>query len=275
MAGIVIGLASIENEAEFRRRVRALLLAQEGITQEAQRQLGAWTEELQVQPIRKRVVDEVLALPEVIEARRLRERNANESARSRSNEEVQRENTARRSNNTSEAEVKEWRDKAERGDTYAQMCLGLAYEKGEGVEQNKHEAVKWYRKAAEQGLATAQNNLGWLYERGKGVKQNKAEAVKWYRKAAKQGLATAQNNLGWVYESGEGVKQNKAEAVKWYRKAAKQGLATAQNSLGHAYYFGEGVEQDIAAAARWFRRAAKQGDTDAPKILQEIGSAAA
>ncbi|RJX18193.1 MAG: hypothetical protein C4575_11110 [Desulforudis sp.] len=73
MAGIVIGLASIENEAEFRRRVRALLLAQEGNTQEAQRQLDAWAEELQVQPIRQRVLEEVLSLPEVIEAQRSQE----------------------------------------------------------------------------------------------------------------------------------------------------------------------------------------------------------
>ena len=36
----------------------------------------------------------------------------------------------------------------------------VAYSKGEGVTQNKEEAVKWYNIAAQQGHAKAQYNLG-------------------------------------------------------------------------------------------------------------------
>ena len=42
------------------------------------------------------------------------------------------------------------------------------------------EAVKWFFEAAEQGSYTAGFNLGVHYERGKGVAEDKQEALKWY-----------------------------------------------------------------------------------------------
>ena len=47
---------------------------------------------------------------------------------------------------------------AEQGDLVAQYNLALCYENGEGVKEDKTEAVKWYKKAAEQGQAKAQYN---------------------------------------------------------------------------------------------------------------------
>ncbi|MBQ2573792.1 MAG: sel1 repeat family protein, partial [Bacteroidales bacterium] len=80
-------------------------------------------------------------------------------------------------------------NKAEQGDTDAQVNLGNCYWNGNGIEQNHEEAVTWFRKAAEQGDAVAQYNLGLCYEYGNGVEQNNEETVKWYRKAAEQGEA--------------------------------------------------------------------------------------
>ena len=57
------------------------------------------------------------------------------------------------------------------------------------------EALKQLRLAAEQGDADAQYNLGVMYDNGAGVPENKAEAVKWYRLAAEQGYASAQYAL--------------------------------------------------------------------------------
>ena len=102
---------------------------------------------------------------------------------------------------------------------------------GEGVAQDKEEAVKWYRKAAEQGVAEAQFNLGVCYDNGEGVAQDKEEAVKWYRKAAEQGVAEAQYNLGACYANCEGVEQDKKEAMKWLRKAAVNGNENAKGAL--------------------------------------------
>ena len=49
---------------------------------------------------------------------------------------------------------------AEAGDAHAQLQLGICYFNGDGVREDKTEAVIWFRKAAEQGLAKAQYNLG-------------------------------------------------------------------------------------------------------------------
>src|SRR5690554_3388796 len=90
--------------------------------------------------------------------------------------------------------LQEWRPLAEQGNTVAQFNLGIMYDNGYGVPQDKAEAAKWYRMAAEQGDADAQFNLGVLYDNGYGVPQDYAEAAKWYRMAAEQGHGGAQFN---------------------------------------------------------------------------------
>jgi len=49
--------------------------------------------------------------------------------------------------------------------------------------------------AAVQGLPQAQLNLGILFETGEGVSQDKAEAISWYRMAAEKGNKEAQAAL--------------------------------------------------------------------------------
>ena len=51
------------------------------------------------------------------------------------------------------------------------------------------------RRLAEQGDAEAQYSLGWRYDEGEGVPEDKAEAVKWYRLAAEQGNDDAKFSL--------------------------------------------------------------------------------
>ena len=46
------------------------------------------------------------------------------------------------------------------GNAEARFSLGVMYFGGEGIAQDKREAVSWYQKAAERGYAKAQYNLG-------------------------------------------------------------------------------------------------------------------
>ena len=167
--------------------------------------------------------------------------------------------------------VKLFKTLAEQGNADAQFNLGECYYFGYGVEQSYEEAVKWYRKAANQGHARAQCNLGICYYNGRGVEQSYEEAVKWFRKAANQGHARAQFNLGECYYFGYGVEQSYEEEVKWQRKAAEQGDAYAQCNLGYCYGNGRGVEQSYEEAVKWFRKAAEQGNTDAKRLLKQLG----
>ncbi len=86
-------------------------------------------------------------------------------------------------------------------------------------------------KPADQENAQAQRNIGNAYYFGNGVAEDKAEAVKWWHKAADQGDDQAQCWLGYCYQNGEGVSIDTNEAVKWYRKAADQGNSTASQNL--------------------------------------------
>ncbi len=72
-------------------------------------------------------------------------------------------------------------------DPEAQFQLGKYYYNGEGVEQDKVEAVKWIRKAADQELSDAQYSLGICYFYGDGVRKDHEESIKCFRKAAELG----------------------------------------------------------------------------------------
>ena len=123
------------------------------------------------------------------------------------------------------------------------------------------------RKAAEQGDVEAQYLLGWMYDNGDGVPQDKAEAVVWYRRAAEQGDARAQYTLGGMYFYGEGVAEDRAQAIVWFRKAAVQGDAEAQYNLGMIFRNGYGIPEDREQATFWFEKAAEQGNDNARQAL--------
>ncbi len=149
----------------------------------------------------------------------------------------------------SDDEVQQLRQRAEQGDTDAQLRLG-------SLSQDYAEARQWYQRAADQGNVTAQFQLGLMYEHGSLIQAiiypakpyvppNYAEAVKWYRRAAAKGHVNAQFQLGSIYDDGyPGVSQDYTEAVTWYRQAAAQGHASAQFILGFKYAHGEGVPQN-------------------------------
>ena len=94
--------------------------------------------------------------------------------------------------------------------------------------------MKWYRKAAEQGDASGQVELGRMYYHGEGVPEDKVEAVKLWRKAAEQGHAHGQHTLGGMYANGEGVPEDDVEAYAWYSVAATNGDEYAIKGLPKA-----------------------------------------
>ena len=157
--------------------------------------------------------------------------------------------------------------RAEKGDTKAQVRLGIVYATGDGVDANETEAVQWFRKAAEKGDAAGEYSLGEMYLTGRGAEANLPEGVKWMRRAAEHGDPRGQSNLAVLYAQGQGVPKDDEEAEKWMRKAADQGLAAGQFGLGSMYAHGTGVSQSTAEAVKWYRKAADQGDLAAMNNL--------
>lgn len=66
--------------------------------------------------------------------------------------------------------------KVNSGNPQAQFKLGVAYDRGVGVDRSEYEAMWRYRMAANSGHTEAQNNLAYLYETA--LVKDMAEAVK-------------------------------------------------------------------------------------------------
>jgi TPR repeat protein len=89
-------------------------------------------------------------------------------------------------------------------------------------KQGKYaEAFSKYQASALKGNADSQYKLAEMYYDGQGVNQNKPEALKWYKASAELGSIEAQFQMGYMYENGLQVKQDGNEAARWYRKVVR------------------------------------------------------
>jgi TPR repeat protein len=117
------------------------------------------------------------------------------------------------------------------------------------VETREQKFANTEKKAAG-GNVQAQYTLGLMYEQGYGVTQDKSRAVLCYRKAAEEGHVQAQYRLGYLYYHGQGVPRaiDLQQATEWYEKAAEQRDVPAQADLGNMHLVGDGVPKDISKA---------------------------
>ncbi|HEY1748568.1 MAG TPA: tetratricopeptide repeat protein [Xanthobacteraceae bacterium] len=129
-----------------------------------------------------------------------------------------------------------------------------AYQRG-----NYRTAVKILQPLVDQGNAEAQDILAVMYYVGQGLPQNRAQAIRLYRLSAVQGNAHAQDALGFAYQNGVGVQRDVSEAAKWFGKSADQDNIDAQFNLGEMYELGNGVPQDYVLAYMWFTLVASHG----------------
>ncbi len=120
---------------------------------------------------------------------------------------------------------------AKAGDHEAQNSVGLMYDEGQGVTEDKEEALSWYRKSAAGGDEWGQYNLGLMFYLGEGVEENDVMAKIWFEKSAAQGNIEAQYRLGEIYEKGYGVKRSRKTAARWYKAPAEQGHEQAEKAL--------------------------------------------
>ena len=138
---------------------------------------------------------------------------------------------------------------ADNGYTEAMMCLARIYETGDGVEQNKNEAIRWYKLAAEKGDYEA------IYHLSEDITLNYAEEpLDWCVKVAEHGDTFAQLYLAEIYHDGKGVEKNFEEYLKWYKMVAEDGDSEAIYHLGYMYYYGDEVEQNYNEAYYWFNK---------------------
>ncbi len=155
--------------------------------------------------------------------------------------------------------LKSLQDLAEQGKADAQIDLGLAYAKGDGVTRDDVAARQWFQRAAAQGVAQAQFLMGSMLERGRGGARSYDEALHWYQRAAEQSYPPAEAAMGRFYGRGLGVARDPQQRTEWFRRAADHGNAFGQWALGNFYQSGNGVDKDMQRAVQLYERAANQG----------------
>ena len=186
-------------------------------------------------------------------------------------------------------QITELTAKANAGDADAQMKLGEAYRRGNGVRKNEEIAYQWIRKAAEQGNAAAENDLGTMYRLGEGVSRDKEEAVRWYQKSARHGSGEGMFNLGTCHYNGDGVGSNEYTAYIWFLLAQEAGDVVAneavkrsaagmtKNDNGDAYVkiaemYGKGEEipKDDGKQLKWLHKAAELSSAGKVKLAGRL-----
>lgn len=117
--------------------------------------------------------------------------------------------------------MKEWKPLAKAGKRDAQFNLGLLYENGLGVPQDRAAAAAWYRRAAELGHPAAQYNVGLFYAMGRSVEPSDIEGYAWLKVGEENGapptglLETLKKNMAPArLEEAEG----RADAVRRHCK---------------------------------------------------------
>ncbi|MDE5717652.1 MAG: hypothetical protein K2I53_08585 [Lachnospiraceae bacterium] len=152
----------------------------------------------------------------------------------------------------------------EKGDSRAQVSMGILYEEGKFVGQDERKALEYYLMAAGNGSTGAMNNIGNFYLHGKGVAKDYDKAFEWYQKAAElSGNAAAECSLGMCYQYGYGTEIDYEKARCFYALSAKQGLGLAYYRMGLLYEQGLGVTKDIRIAKQYFGEALHRGCREA------------
>lgn len=188
----------------------------------------------------------------------------------------------------------------EKNSMLAMYNLGLAYERGDGIEQDLDEARKLYEKAADLGdheslykvanfvfqedkqkgfdmyvkaanlgSKEAMAVVGYCYGKGDGAEKNPGIAFNWFKKAAFKGHALAANQTALMYENGIGTIQDYDSAFKMYKLASELGSLDGTFNLARCLSFGIGCQKDTTKAAILVQACASQGYEPAVKMLKK------
>lgn len=129
--------------------------------------------------------------------------------------------------------------------------LGMAYQTGSGVAEDRSKALDAFRRAAALGQPLASYKLGCYYAgQGAGLVLPDARlALQHKLVAAEAGYALAQQDVAAHY----GQSGDIATALGWLEKAAAQGWSGGLMTLASVYNGAPGIKADPAKTAAYFK----------------------
>ena len=177
------------------------------------------------------------------------------------------------------------------GDPMAQWQLGLMYESGEGVAQDKAKAFGYFAEIADQHADTAPKGteadivahsfvkMGEYYKDGlpeAGVAKDEDYSIKLLQHAASYfGDADAQYRLGEMYLDATELGDNPLQSARWLSLAAHKGHVAAQARLGDLLFNGDGaLKANPVEGLMWLTVSASRavGTTDADWITDLLNA---
>ena len=130
-----------------------------------------------------------------------------------------------------------WLKKSVKGENpSACLQVGLYYYYTVKTEAAYKKAFELFTDAYNLGENEAIINIGLCYLQGNGVKEDKKEAVKCFKTAAeKYSSGVAYHNLGICYENGFGVRKDYKKAIEMYGKAVENGEKAGLEGIKNVY----------------------------------------
>ncbi|MEO6394916.1 MAG: tetratricopeptide repeat protein [Devosia sp.] len=161
------------------------------------------------------------------------------------------------------------------GDPMALYQLGLMYESGEGVPQDKGKAFGYFAKIADEHADASPNareaevvahsfvKMAEAYNEGveeAGIVKDEATSIRLILHAASWfGDAEAQYKVGMAYQDAAELGDNPIQSYRWYAMAARKGHPGAQANLGNLLFNGgEGVEANPVEGLMWLTVASRR-----------------
>ncbi|MEZ6235861.1 MAG: serine/threonine-protein kinase [Phycisphaerales bacterium] len=161
--------------------------------------------------------------------------------------------------------------RAEQGDTGAQLVLAERARRGRDGRPDWATAVYWYQQAANAGDPIALSRLAECLDQGHGVSIDKQYATALLKQAAEGGYAPAQFRFGMRLLDGVGIDPDPPAGVNWLQAAARNESTEAMHALSRCYAEGTGVAIDMQASAMWAARSRGHADSDATTTFGAAG----
>ena len=151
---------------------------------------------------------------------------------------------------TNEEAIEREKKRMEAGDAIAIYNLGVYYAEGlYGFPQDYAKALELWHRAGELGYAVAYNNIGLAYNRGYGVDVDMEKAIYFWELAAMSGDATARHNLG-IEEEDAG---NTERALKHYMISLRDGDADSLTAIQRLYTNRHATKDDYMKALQSYQ----------------------
>ncbi len=83
-------------------------------------------------------------------------------------------------------------------------------------------ALRLLMPLAQKGNAAAECDVGLMYASGNGLAEDRNEAVKWFLASAQQGQLGCQTNIGIAYATGIGIQKDYVKAYMWFSRSAPE-----------------------------------------------------